>query len=259
MRKVAGYIRVSKLEQEQDRASESLKTQRTRIETYYDDVEIFKIYDKDAGKTAAIKDEDIDVNIIGEQLIATLEISRPDLIQLIRDADKGLFTEVLITRWDRWSRSTMMRTLLVLFLARKGIVVTPTDDVKDPLVTKIKSVLDEEEVRRVSRRTNLTIKRKFKDGIIVGKPPYGYKVVLKNKRNVIVLDKKKAENVRKAFELTAAGHKYDAICNALKIPIATYYRLIKNPTYTGKVVYKGKVKDGTHEPIVSQELFDKVN
>jgi site-specific DNA recombinase len=36
------------------------------------------------------------------------------------------------------------------------------------------------------------------------------------------------------------------------------HKLLSNPFYAGKVVYKGKVYPGRHESLVSEELFEQV-
>jgi len=37
------------------------------------------------------------------------------------------------------------------------------------------------------------------------------------------------------------------------------YQLLTNPIYIGKMRYKDELHDGEHEPIIDQDLFDKVH
>lgn len=254
-RKIVGYVRITKADKD---GNVSIITQKNRITNFYNNVEIVKIYDRDVGKTAYVKDEKIDIDVVGEQLIATFDLSaRPALREMLKDSKNNLFEELLITRYDRFSRSATLQRLLLLYLNRNNVEVTPTDDSKDRLVREITSVLSEEEPRRVSKRLNLTLKRKFDDGIIIGKLPYGYK--WNKRKKEVLINEKEAEIVRKVFDMTIHNYNYKQICNALKIATSTYYNIIKNRVYLGEVVFRDKSKKGRHQAIITEEVFNEAN
>jgi len=150
--RVRGYIRISEKDSRANEAVSSLKTQRSRIVEYfnanYPNNHLDKVYDKDAGKTAFLKDEFIKVDYLGMQLISTFDLrKRPGLAEVLADAKKGEFDVLLINRWDRFHRSFVLQYLVLLYLERFGVQVVPTDDSKDRLVRQISAVLSEEEPR----------------------------------------------------------------------------------------------------------------
>jgi len=76
--------------------------------------------------------------------------------------------------------------------------------------------------------------------------------------------------VRQAFEFYATGHyPLTDLSNEMhargllnrrggRVSRSCLGDLLKNPAYIGKIPWKGEVFDGSHEPIVSRELFDQV-
>ena len=68
-----------------------------------------------------------------------------------------------------------------------------------------------------------------------------------------------AKKVREIFEMWAAGIHYKEISNKFNLPKSTLYEIIKNPTYIGKIRYKGTLYGGGHKPIIKEELFNQVN
>ena len=110
------------------------------------------------------------------------------------------------------------------------------------------------------------------NGLPLGDIPFGYRTVNPVEPPGMVADE--AEAVRKAFEKYAAGN-----CSMLEIADwlnstglrprskrgrlvfskATVRGMLSNPTYVGDIARHGEVVGpGRHEPIVSRELWDKV-
>jgi site-specific DNA recombinase len=42
------------------------------------------------------------------------------------------------------------------------------------------------------------------------------------------------------------------------VPTATVHRILHNPLYTGAIRWDGRVYEGTHTPLVSRDLWDRV-
>lgn len=93
--------------------------------------------------------------------------------------------------------------------------------------------------------------------------------------NTIALDPVRAPLVRKAWELYATGdfglERLEATMADLGLtarasgslperPVSFKYlhRMLQDPYYLGYVVYKGELHPGRHDPIVDQQLFDRV-
>lgn len=108
-----------------------------------------------------------------------------------------------------------------------------------------------------------------KAGRFPWKGPLGYTNGRNGPSNVL-LDPERAPLIRKAFELMATGnHGPDAVRHLVgtlglhtktggPVPTQTFSRILRNELYAGWVVSGAVRAKGTHEPIVSQQLFDKV-
>ncbi len=49
------------------------------------------------------------------------------------------------------------------------------------------------------------------------------------------------------------------ICNEINLSPQTYYNILKNKTYIGIICYNGVEKKGSHDPIISEDLFNSAN
>jgi DNA invertase Pin-like site-specific DNA recombinase len=99
-----------------------------------------------------------------------------------------------------------------------------------------------------------------------GHPPLGYDVHDRK----LVINEAEAELVRHMFErflqvgsatklvqeLNAAGHRTK---RGKPFDKGIVYKLLNNPTHTGRVTHKGVVYDGQHQPIVGRDIWEKVH
>ena len=85
--------------------------------------------------------------------------------------------------------------------------------------------------------------------------PLGY--YYKGKR--LLIDEENAKKVRLIFDMWASGVSYKAISEEFDVSTSTLYSMIKNPAYIGKIKYKGKLYNGLHKPIVSEEVYYEIN
>jgi hypothetical protein len=115
-----------------------------------------------------------------------------------------------------------------------------------------------------SERIKDKFEQKAKKGLWNGAiPPFGYKSVDKK----LVVDKPRASVVRSIFEEfvtsgsfvhTVEGIKSKEVINprtGLRLSVSLVGRILRNPVYSGKVIWRQQVLPGLHEPIVSEELF----
>jgi DNA invertase Pin-like site-specific DNA recombinase len=123
-------------------------------------------------------------------------------------------------------------------------------------------------VDNLSENIKRGIRQKLRNGIWPAWAPLGY-INDKNKR-CIVVDKKKAKLIRKAFELYSTGEyplaEIRKIINSLGLvgkkdkvlSTSNYQYMFKNPIYYGAIRYNGELYEGKHEPIITKKLFDRV-
>ena len=86
----------------------------------------------------------------------------------------------------------------------------------------------------------------------------------------LVVDPDRAPLVRYAFERYAAGDvSISSLASELRsrgftsrtgseVGVSALHKMLRNPIYTGRIPYKGRVYPGIHEPIVAPELFQAV-
>ncbi|MCC7302498.1 MAG: recombinase family protein, partial [Bacteroidia bacterium] len=114
--------------------------------------------------------------------------------------------------------------------------------------------------------THAGLKSKYEQGEWCIPAPVGYDTVKINGERKIVLNEY-GKKLRKAWEWKLEGYKNEEIIKMLeKIGVKTYkqriYKIFKNPFYAGLIAHgilDGKVVEGKHEPMVSKEVFYKVN
>jgi len=123
-------------------------------------------------------------------------------------------------------------------------------------------------VDNLSENVKRGIRQKLRRGEWPGQAPIGYLNDLKT--HTIVIDPDKAPLIKKAFELYATGnHTLESIGNKLNeiglvgtrggaVDKRTIELILKNPFYYGVFKYKGELYEGTHPPLISKTLFDKV-
>ena len=123
-------------------------------------------------------------------------------------------------------------------------------------------------VDSLSENTKRGLRQKVRRGEYPGLSPVGY--INDSRTKTIVIDKKSAPVIRKAFEMYAEGNQtLDTIGMFLaqnqlltkhgkKIHRTRATFILSNPFYYGHFRYAGEVYEGKFEPIVSKKLFDRV-
>jgi site-specific DNA recombinase len=98
------------------------------------------------------------------------------------------------------------------------------------------------------------MKAKFQKGGLVTKAPLGYRIINKElfpAENSYIIQELFQAFLNTNTSLTQLAKKYNLSVNGLK-------KVLTNKTYLGKVKFGGEVMQGKHTPLISQELFDKI-
>jgi len=118
----------------------------------------------------------------------------------------------------------------------------------------------------LSKDVKRGLKSRLDEGAWPNYAPIGYL----NEPKKIVIDKEKAKYLIKAFELYSKGnYSLKTIADILfdegfrsradyKYHKSKLHKILSNPFYYGVTRMKGNYYQGKHEPIISKELFDKV-
>ena len=235
------YVRVST--QEQAQQGFSLNAQQEALENYAKALgyEIHKIY-RDEGKSAK-------------------DLKRPEMTNLLQDAEKGKFSAIFIYKLDRFSRSIKDLILTIDKLKDWGIDFVSLQDriettsASGKLMFHIIGAFAEFERNIIGERTKFGMKRKAKEGGFITKAPKGYKLV--NKK--LMINEEEAEKVREIFNtfltqkisLTQLAKNYGLTTSGLK-------KLLQNTTYLGKVKFADEESKGEHLALIDEELFRRV-
>lgn len=257
--KVILYPRVSSKAQLE---GDSIEAQEQRLRKFCEDkeYEIIGVY-TDAGKSASIDEESLTQNISESLFVNSFKLNkRPAFKKLLQEAKEKKFDAIIFFRWDRYSRDIAFADLSYRYFKQYGIRLIPTDDSEDPFVSSIMQVVNKQEIDKMKSRVRQTRLYRFEQGIMVGRAPFGYSTLIKNKKVVgFKLQPKQSEIVRKAFQYSLEGKSYKEICSELKIAPQSYYNVVSNPVYAGFVVFENKLKKGKHVPLIEEWQFEKIN
>jgi len=236
------YIRVST--EEQARKGISLSAQEEALKNYASALgyDITRVY-RDEGRSA----KDIK--------------SRPEMTQLLKDAELRKFQAIFIYKLDRFSRSLKDLIETMEKLKQWGIDFVSLQDkiettsASGKLMFHIISAFAEFERNVTSERTKFAMDKQARDGNLVSRAPYGYKI--ENKR--LVPDQNTSYIVPEIFEdflnkktsLTKLYKKYGFSVNGLK-------KVLTNQSYLGKIKFDGVIHNSSHSPLVSSTLFNHV-
>ncbi|WOT14429.1 recombinase family protein [Streptococcus anginosus] len=250
--KVAIYVRVSTTNQAEE--GYSIEEQKDKLSSYCNikDWSVYKIY-TDGGFSGS-------------------NTKRPALEQLIKDAKKKLFDTVLVYKLDRLSRSQKDTLYLIedVFLENKIDFVSLLEnfDTSTPFgkaVVGILSVFAQLEREQIKERMQLGKLGRAKSGksMMWARTSYGYDY--HRETGTMTINPVQSLAIKFIFEQYLSGRSITKLRDDLndKYPkdIDWNYRAVRmilaNPVYCGYNQYKGQVYPGNHEPIISEEDFNK--
>lgn len=209
-------------------------------------------------------------------------MQRPGLKTLMKGVEEGLIDVIVVYKVDRLTRSLADFAKIVEILDERQasfVSITQAFNTTSSMGRLTLNVLlsfaqFEREVTGERIRDKIAASKK--KGLWMGGPvPLGYVV----KERKLIAHPEEAQRVRSIMRRYLASPSAPALLTQLesegvktKIQQRTsgphrggiafrrgsLFHLLKNPIYRGKIVHKGEVYDGEHEPIVDQELWDAV-
>lgn len=251
--KVAIYVRVSTTSQAEE--GYSIEEQKDKLTSYCNikDWTVYNVY--------------VDGGFSGSNT------ERPALEQLIKDAKKKLFDTVLVYKLDRLSRSQKDTLYLIedVFIENDIDFVSLLEnfDTSTPFgkaMVGILSVFAQLEREQIKERMQLGKLGRAKAGksMMWAKVAYGY--TYHKGVGIMTINELEAIVVREIFNSYLEGMSITKLRDKIndkypKTP-AWSYRIIRqildNPVYCGYNQYKGQIYPGNHEPIISEEIYNKV-
>ena len=198
---------------------------------------------------------------------------RPGLEEMLDDAAAQAFDTLLVFRVDRLSRKVRELAQMVDELTKNSVTlksITEPFDTSNPagkMMLQMLGVFAEFEHATIVERTKVGMEKKARGGDWVGGVvPYGYQL---DPEKGLVLAQDEAVIVKKMFKMYAVGkegtHTIGHTLNGAgyrnrrgkKWDKRVILNMIKNPLYVGKLRWKDVLYEGTHDPIISDVLFEK--
>lgn len=277
LKRVAIYARVSTTEQAEEGYSID---EQTRILNEWCNQHGFKVYK-----------EYVDRGISGKSITG-----RPALQQLLIDAKRKEFDIVLVWKMNRLARNILDLLKIVNLLEQKNIAFRSysesyeTATPSGKLQFHMMAAIAEFERGNIAENVKMGMLARAKEGSWNGGQVLGYDTVevnsenKKRKQTKLVINENEAQTVRRIFELYTQGHGYKSIANKVNkeghrskkgglFAINTIKTILTNPIYIGFIRYNVRrdwnakrrnninpdpvLVKGKHEPIISQEIWEK--
>ena len=189
--------------------------------------------------------------------------------------NKGKIDQLLFTSWDRFSRNIAEAYEMIGILRKLGIQPSAIEQPLDMTVPENKAMLafylalPEIENDRRSIKVLGGIRGAWKAGRWINQAPRGYRNIRDANNKPIIVPNENAKYVQFAFEKIADGYSQVEVRKELAVqgkvfPKSVLSEILKNPAYMGKIFFPAEngepsyLIQGIHEPLVSEELFNKV-
>lgn len=215
------------------------------------------------------------VKVLKESHSAKESGTRPIFMQLIREIRTGEYQGVLTWAPDRLSRNAgdlgslvdLMDSGLLHSIKTYNQSFSNTPNEKFLLMILCSQAKLENDNKSINVKRG--IRTKCEMGWRPGMAPLGYFNRAFGGVKDIVVDPERAPFIKEMFSRCANGEsgrdikrwidKTDFVSRAGKKPaLSQVYLMLKTSFYYGEYSFGGKVYKGSHEPLVTQEIFDKV-
>ena len=244
-----------------------------RKSTDVEDKQILSIEAQLAELHALAKREQLNVVEVFVEKRSAKMPGRPVFNEMMSRIQKGEAQGIVCWKIDRLARNPVDGGQIQWLLQNKVITHIQTHDrgyypADNVLMMSVEFGMANQYIRDLSVNTARGLRAKARQGHFPGTAPVGY---LNDQRTkTIVLNRKKSKIIRAAFELYAKNHsRYEDIGQYLydngvrttsgkRMHDEQITFILSNIFYYGHFKYSGEIYEGRHTPIVSKQLFDKV-
>lgn len=214
-----------------------------------------------------------DIKIYVDAGFSGATLDRPDLQNVIKDVQGGLLDKVLVYKLDRLSRSQKDTLELIEDVFQKNNAAFESMCEKFDTSTSfgkamigILAVFAQLEREQIKERMSMGREGRAKLGKWHGGgcPPVGYDYI----DGELVINEYEAMQVKEAFSLYGQGYPFSQIDMIFSQKGYTHKygdwsskrvrEVIVNPVYVGNISYDGQLYEGTHEPIIELDVFEKI-
>ena len=107
--------------------------------------------------------------------------------------------------------------------------------------------------RSSSDNNKLAMIKKAREGKVMSRPAFGFDL-----KNGNLIPNRDALNVKLIFDEFANGKSMNQISKQYGLSVNGIKKVLKNFTYIGKVKFNNQISQGSHNPLISAELFNRV-
>ncbi len=254
------YARVSSKEQEE--TGYSLPAQEKLLKEYagrknFKIAKIYSISESASGKNQR-KVFDEMLNFARKNNIKIIICEKVDrLTRNLRDA----------VRVNEWMNEDSEREI---HFVKENCILTKDSKSHEKFIWNIKVSVAQFYTDNLSEEVKKGQMEKIREGWLPTKPPLGYKTIGEKGHKIHVIDERVAPLIKKMFELYATGNysikklvqiMYEEGLRTRggnKLCKSRLAKLLSDPFYYGGIYWNGQIYQGKHEPLISKELFDRV-
>ncbi len=211
---------------------------------------------------------------------ASKDFARKSFYEMFEFATKNKVNVILSEKIDRLTRSLKSAGIAddwvkadpsrEIHFVKENFVLNSNTRAHENLVWDMKVAIARFYSNNLSEEVKKGHKEKVAQGWYPSKAPLGYKSIGEKGHKTHVLDAVKAPLVRKMFELYSTGrYSISALVETMyneglrthggnRLVKSRMGSLLSDPYYYGKILWGGQISEGKHEPIITQELYDKV-
>ena len=191
--------------------------------------------------------------------------------EMVRFISKNGTKKIITEKVDRFSRNfkdaDIIESLGVeIHLVKENEIISSESTSHSKLIFGFKTLLAKHFLDNLSEETKKGMREKVQEGGYPSLAPLGYQNIDK----MIEIDSERADLIKKSFELYATGdYSIQTLTDelnrrglrsrkGLKLVKRSIQTILKNPIYYGWFKWSGQIWKGSHVPIISKELYDKV-
>ncbi|MBN1262825.1 MAG: recombinase family protein [Candidatus Pacebacteria bacterium] len=215
-------------------------------------------------------------NIYKESHSAKKRGQRDIFNKLIAEIENDLYSGIITWSADRLSRNAGDLGVLIDLMDEEKLklIITYSQTFTNNPNEKFLLMILGSQAKLENDNRSINIKRGIRNQCLLGywpgPVPLGYFSKTVNGKRIIYIDSKRGKFITKIFQKVAASLPVKKLIlwirsgtslrskSGKQISKSTIYKMLRNPFYYGRFIYKGIEYQGNYKPLIPKELFDQV-
>ena len=200
---------------------------------------------------------------------------RPVFSAMLKSIRDGEASAIIVEKTDRLYRNLKDRVLVDelgpdIHLVKESTILTKNSRSHERFIHDIKLVVAKSFIDNLKEEITKGMTQKARSGIWPSVAPLGYVNTSKGSVKTIEPDSDIAPKIASLFARYAEGTssitRLSEVAEEIglssksgkSIPRSSLHRILRNPIYYGRIIWNGDDLPGSHEPIVTPEMWRKV-